>query len=304
MRVRSLGAGWTTGRLGRGDGGRPGARGRALGSMPVKVAEPAAVESRVAGALPGRGRGRRGARRGRSRRGERSASARSRSTPSGACGSTASRYEMKGACVHHDNGPLGAAAIDRAEERRVELLKAAGFNAIRTSHNPPSPAFLDACDRLGHAGDRRGLRHLGAAEEPRTTTHRSFEDWWARDLAAMVRRDRNHPSVVIWSIGNEVNERADPSGLEIARRLIAGRARRRRHAAGDERDLRLLGPQGPRVDRHRPGLRAPRRGRLQLPVEGVRERPRPGAAAGHGRRPSRPPSRRSTTGARSSGCLT
>ncbi|MDX6460560.1 MAG: beta-galactosidase, partial [Acidobacteriaceae bacterium] len=57
--------------------------------------------------------------------------------------------KLVGGSVHHDNGPLGAAAFDRAEERRVELLKAAGFNAVRAAHNPPSPAFLDACDRLG-----------------------------------------------------------------------------------------------------------------------------------------------------------
>jgi hypothetical protein len=80
-------------------------------------------------------------------------------------------YEMKGACVHHDNGPLGVAAIDRAEERRVEILKAAGFNAIRTGHNPPSPAFLDAADRLGSligASHRRscGPRARGRSSSP------------------------------------------------------------------------------------------------------------------------------------------
>ena len=130
-------------------------------------------------------------------------------------------YEMKGACVHHDNGPLGAAAIDRAEERRVEILKAAGYNAIRTSHNPPSPAFLDAADRLGMLVIDEAFDMWERPKNPQDY-HRFFKDWWAQDLAAMVRRDRNHPSVVLWSIGNEVNERADPSGLEIARQLIAG----------------------------------------------------------------------------------
>jgi beta-galactosidase len=129
-------------------------------------------------------------------------------------------YEMKGACVHHDNGPLGSAAIDRAEERRVELLKAAGFNAIRTSHNPPSPAFLDAADRLGMLVIDEAFDIWERPKNPQDY-HLYFEDWWAHDLAAMVRRDRNHPSVVIWSIGNEVNERADPPGLAIAKRLIA-----------------------------------------------------------------------------------
>ena len=131
---------------------------------------------------------------------------------------------MKGACVHHDNGPLGAVAIDRAEERRVELLKAAGFNAIRTSHNPPSPAFLDACDRLGMLVMDEAFDQWERPKNPQDY-NRFFNDWWARDIAAMVRRDRNHPSVVMWSIGNEINERADPSGLEIARRLIGCRAR-------------------------------------------------------------------------------
>ena len=129
--------------------------------------------------------------------------------------------KMKGACVHHDNGPLGAAAVDRAEERRVEILEAAGYNAIRTSHNPPSPAFLDAADRLGLLVIDEAFDVWERPKNPQDY-HRFFKDWWARDLAAMVRRDRNHPSVVLWSIGNEVNERADPSGLEIAKRLIAG----------------------------------------------------------------------------------
>jgi beta-galactosidase len=130
-------------------------------------------------------------------------------------------WKMKGACVHHDNGPLGAAAIDRAEERRVEVLKAAGFDAIRTSHNPPSPAFLDAADRLGMLVIDEAFDQWERPKNPQDY-HRFFAEWWARDLAAMVRRDRNHPSVVIWSIGNEINERADPAGLEIAKRLIAG----------------------------------------------------------------------------------
>jgi beta-galactosidase len=129
--------------------------------------------------------------------------------------------KMKGACVHHDNGPLGAAAVDRAEERRVEILKAAGYNAIRTAHNPPAPAFLDAADRLGMLVIDEAFDMWERPKNPEDY-HRFFRDWWSQDLAAMVRRDRNHPSVVLWSIGNEVNERADPSGLEIARQLIAG----------------------------------------------------------------------------------
>lgn len=114
--------------------------------------------------------------------------------------------KLKGSCMHHDNGPLGSAAIDRAEERRVELMKANGFNAIRTSHNPPSPAFLDACDRLGILVIDEAFDQWEQQKNPQDY-HLYFKDWAERDIASMVRRDRNHPSVVIWSIGNEIPER-------------------------------------------------------------------------------------------------
>lgn len=115
--------------------------------------------------------------------------------------------KLRGGCLHHDNGPLGAAAIDRAEERRVELMKANGYNAVRTSHNPPSTAFLDACDRLGllvidEAFDQWNEMKEGNQQD----YHRFFRDWSERDIASMVRRDRNHPSVIMWSIGNEIPE--------------------------------------------------------------------------------------------------
>jgi beta-galactosidase len=128
--------------------------------------------------------------------------------------------KLVGGSVHHDNGPLGAAAFDRAEERRVELLKAAGFNAVRTAHNPPSPAFLDACDRLG----------LLVLDEPFDvwTEHKvkydyasDFNEWWQRDIDSMVMRDRNHPSIIFWGIGNEIPEAWTPKGAPIARKLAA-----------------------------------------------------------------------------------
>lgn len=131
--------------------------------------------------------------------------------------------KLCGGCVHHDNGVLGACAFDRAEERRVQFLKAAGFSAIRTAHNPPSPAFLDACDRLG-------VLVLDEAfdcwERGKNTCDYSvvFKDWWTRDLDAMVLRDRNHPAVVFWSIGNEIPQQHDPRGAEIGTQL-AGRIR-------------------------------------------------------------------------------
>jgi beta-galactosidase len=113
--------------------------------------------------------------------------------------------KLKGGCLHHDNGPLGSATIDRAEERRVELMKANGFNAIRTSHNPPSPAFLDACDRLGVLVIDEAFDCWNDGKNGQDY-HLYFKDWADRDIASMVRRDRNHPSVVMWSIGNEIPE--------------------------------------------------------------------------------------------------
>jgi len=128
--------------------------------------------------------------------------------------------KLNGGCMHHDNGCLGAAAFDRAEERKVELLKEAGFNAVRTSHNPPSEAFLNACDRLGlfvmdEAFDcwRSGKNKYDYAQY--------FDRWWKRDLDAMVLRDRNHPAIIMWSIGNEIVERGSPEAVETAKMLAS-----------------------------------------------------------------------------------
>ncbi|WP_121356576.1 DUF4982 domain-containing protein [Flavisolibacter nicotianae] len=126
--------------------------------------------------------------------------------------------KIKGGCVHHDNGPLGARAYDRAEERRVELLKAAGYNAIRSAHNPPSPAFLDACDRLGMLVIDETFDMWSEGKNP-ADYHLFFKDWWQRDVESMVLRDRNHPSVFLWSIGNEIPERGRPEGVQTAQML-------------------------------------------------------------------------------------
>lgn len=126
--------------------------------------------------------------------------------------------KMKGGCVHHDNGPLGAAAFDRAEERRVELLKAAGFNTIRCAHNPPSPAFLDACDRIGMLVIDEAFDIWKEAKNP-DDYHLWFDEWWKKDIESMILRDRNHPSVVMWSIGNEVPERGKPEGAALAKEM-------------------------------------------------------------------------------------
>ena len=143
--------------------------------------------------------------------------------------------KLKGGCFHHDNGPLGSAAIDRAEERKIEIIKKAGFNAIRCSHNPPSPTFLDACDRNGvvvidEAFDMWEQSKMammamlsgpkGGKMEPTADYSKYFKTWWKRDIESMVARDRNHPSVIMWSIGNEIMEAADTSGLRIATNLV------------------------------------------------------------------------------------
>lgn len=145
--------------------------------------------------------------------------------------------DLKGGCFHHDNGPLGAAAIDRAEERKMELFKKAGLNAIRCSHNPPSPYLLDVCDRLGivvidEAFDMWEKSKMNMAAElfggkaaPPEDYSKFFKEAWQQDITSMVMRDRNHPSVIMWSIGNEIFEAADTSGLRIAKQL-AGAVRK------------------------------------------------------------------------------
>lgn len=111
---------------------------------------------------------------------------------------------LKGGCVHHDNGPLGSKVYARAEERRIELLKASGFNAIRTAHNPPSPEFIEACDRLG----------MMVIEE---AYDRALRPGVGRD---MVLRDINHPSIIMWSVGNEIPNTAKPEILVLADSMI------------------------------------------------------------------------------------
>lgn len=126
--------------------------------------------------------------------------------------------KLKGICLHHDLGPLGAAVNMRAIERQLEIMQEMGCNAIRTSHNPPAPELLELCDRMGF------VVQVEAFDEWRTGKntngyHCYFDDWAERDLQAMIRRDRNHPSVIMWSIGNEVREQGKVEGAEIARWL-------------------------------------------------------------------------------------
>ncbi len=131
---------------------------------------------------------------------------------------------LNGACVHHDNGILGAAAYDAAEARKVRLLKDAGFNAVRTSHNPPAPAFLDECDRQGLLVIDEAFDGWRDAKND-WDYHRDFDRYALSDVGAMVERDRNHPSIIAWSIGNEVIERKKIEIVTTARKL-AGECRR------------------------------------------------------------------------------
>lgn len=128
--------------------------------------------------------------------------------------------KLKGCCVHHDNGLLGAAAIRRADERKAELLKANGFNAVRLSHNLASEDFLNACDRLGLLVIHETFDQWQDAKREEDY-HRFFDRWSGYDLSQGIRRDRNHPSIILWSLGNEIAERADARGEDIVRRLSA-----------------------------------------------------------------------------------
>ena len=128
--------------------------------------------------------------------------------------------KLKGGCLHHDNGLLGAVAINRAEEKKVELLKANGFNAVRCAHNQVSEYFLEACDRLGMLVVHETFDQWQKPKRDQDY-HQFFDEWSDRDLAASVRRDRNHPSIIMWSIGNEIEQRADSIGMVIAQRLTA-----------------------------------------------------------------------------------
>jgi beta-galactosidase len=126
--------------------------------------------------------------------------------------------KLKGGCIHHDNGPLGSAAIDRAEERKIELLKKQGYNAIRLSHNPPSPQLLNACDRLGMMVIDEAFDMWEKSKTP-DDYHLYFKEWWQKDLSSMVLRDRNHPSIIMWSIGNEIPEVLNETGYQIGKNL-------------------------------------------------------------------------------------
>jgi len=130
------------------------------------------------------------------------------------------RVQLKGVCQHHDLGCLGAAVHIRGIERQLEILKAMGCNAIRTSHNPPAPELLDLCDRMGMVVmDEIFDEWIIPKSGMKFGYKRFFDEWSERDLVGMLHRDRNHPSVILWSIGNEIKEQGAPQGGEMAQRL-------------------------------------------------------------------------------------
>lgn len=128
------------------------------------------------------------------------------------------RVILRGACIHHDNGVLGACCYPEAEERKVRILKENGYNAIRSAHNPCSKAMLEACDRLGMLvmDEFVDVWYIHKTEYDYVNY---FNDWWKQDLKDMVRKDFNHPCVVMYSTGNEVSETAQPKGIRLTKQM-------------------------------------------------------------------------------------
>jgi len=128
--------------------------------------------------------------------------------------------KILGVCDHHDLGSLGSAINTRALERQLQILKAMGCNGIRTSHNPPAPELLDLCDKMGFIVMDEAF-DCWEWKKAKYDYHLYFKEWHKRDLQDQILRDRNHPSVIIWSIGNEIPQQSDTSALRIAPELAA-----------------------------------------------------------------------------------
>ena len=179
--------------------------------------------------------------------------------------------KLNGVCLHHEAGCVGAAVPERVWERRLEILKEMGCNAIRTSHNPYAAEFLDLCDRMGFLVMNEAFDEWKVAkgQMPATATTLYFDEWHERDVTNFIHRDRNHPSVVLWSAGNEIPDQVDPQGVGDPARAAARLPPRRSHPPGHRR----LRPYCVRADRGPAGVSAPARcGWLQL--RGPLARPR------------------------------
>lgn len=126
---------------------------------------------------------------------------------------------LRGGCLHHDNGIMGAAAFDKSEERRIRLMKEAGFNALRSSHNPASRALVEACDKYGvYLMDETW--DMWYSHKSRYDYASDFSLHYEEDIRDMVERDYNHPSVIMYSIGNEVSEPAQNKGVQLAKKMV------------------------------------------------------------------------------------
>ncbi len=130
------------------------------------------------------------------------------------------RVIIRGACIHHDNGILGARCYAEAEERKIRLLKQNGYNAIRSAHNPCSKAMLDACDRLGMLVMDEYC-DMWYIHKNKYDYASYIEEWYERDITDMIDKDYNHPSVIMYSLGNEVAETGEKRGIELFRKMRA-----------------------------------------------------------------------------------
>ncbi len=128
------------------------------------------------------------------------------------------RVQLKGVCMHHDLGALGAALNERALERQLEILKEMGVNALRTAHNPPAPELLDMCDRMGIVVIDEFSDTWTMPKKPNGYAL-IYNDWYEQDFKALIHRDRNHPSVILWSTGNEIGEQYKPEKFYVSQTL-------------------------------------------------------------------------------------
>lgn len=130
------------------------------------------------------------------------------------------RTLLRGACIHHDNGVLGACSYREAEERRIRILKENGFNAVRMAHNPASEYLLEACDKYGMYVMDEAF-DMWYMHKNKYDYAGDFTEWYREDLLAMVTQDYNHPSVIMYSIGNEVTEPYEPKGVQLAKEMVS-----------------------------------------------------------------------------------
>jgi beta-galactosidase len=130
--------------------------------------------------------------------------------------------KLNGVCIHHEAGSVGAAVPERVWERRLDILRDMGCNAIRTSHNPYAAEFMDLCDRKGFLVMAEAFDEWKVPKgQIRNGYSLYFDEWYERDLMNFIHRDRNHPSIVLWSAGNEIGDQSDPKGAETLRKLLA-----------------------------------------------------------------------------------